>query len=990
MHKNQLDKIRILAALVVIFSHHYPLTGSQAPAWLENKWLHWSVTGGVGVMVFFCISGYLVTMSWYREPRLVSFMWKRVLRLWPGMLGSVICGVFLFGVVFNTMTLGDYLKTPTTWKFFWTNLTLVTQFPFLPGTFTTNPSSQVMNGVYWTIPMEFTCYLILAGLGVIGILRRTHFLKLLILTYIAIFLLFFNPDFTGRIHHWVEYPAFFAAGAFIALHKDWFKNNSRKLVLCITPLLLATYFLTPYIATSRFLLLPPLVIFLGSLPAKENWFSRLGDPSYGIYLYGYPIAQSIVALWPEMNFWASLAVTFALSICAGYASWLFIESRALRWKDIFSASAKLDFSPYSISRIINRIPWALAWPLLADSTGLVFIYLHLNDPISVDAEKLYLPMARTLLDQGWGIFLQRESYYTAPLAYLWPALWGAEHIGIRTANMGLWLGCVWFLWRAVNLLGGVRAGAIAMLLLLMSPELLAYFPSELTEPLYLFGLFGWMHAMARIIVNQDKSWAVIAQGGVMLTITLLSRPVLQLIAPAMLVLCLCAMAYGAVARRKTFPLPSWLHHLPPMAWAIGCGLVLPLAVLIKNGLVFGIWGISSGSGIGLYLGTHPLFQGAEPAFMGLEYDVNLLAGLAGVPEGLRTAAGDAVMRQAALWQIQSMPLADALVFFGRKAWWWLAHHPAEINEVGSALRKLRVLELGTLFAACVLLFWQRLSRRPLAHGVRNTVKPGQWAMAGFSLIMFLGMLVQLLPILYNSRYSSVLLDPWLIPVTAFGVALLIQPIGLQGVFTKYRWNIGLVGREGTPLFPPLAAIAAVLIATFAGYNAIRKHEQVAIDPAHMGATETLLKITDGNQIEAQGMERRGTREWIMTQSPAALLVRLEPRDFENVGTADLFNAMWKTEIALHAQGQRCKVETAYQLTSGSVVQPGYKLPLTIPLRANGNMRSVVTHANNELRPTEPGYLRLVINCPTSTKVEWRSTKLLESRHAWKASQHIKQ
>ena len=43
MHKNQFDKIRILAALVVIFSHHFPLTGTRAPAWLENQWLHWSV-----------------------------------------------------------------------------------------------------------------------------------------------------------------------------------------------------------------------------------------------------------------------------------------------------------------------------------------------------------------------------------------------------------------------------------------------------------------------------------------------------------------------------------------------------------------------------------------------------------------------------------------------------------------------------------------------------------------------------------------------------------------------------------------------------------------------------------------------------------------------------------------------------------------------------------------------------------------------------------
>lgn len=333
-HQNQFDKIRILAALIVIFSHHYPLTGHRAPMWLENHWLHWSVTGGVGVMVFFCISGYLVTISWYREPKFTPFLWKRILRLWPGMLGSIICSIFIFGLIFNSLPVGDYLRNPSTREFFQANITLFRNYPFLPGAFTSNPIPQVANGVYWTIPIEFTCYLILAGLGLIGLLHRPLLIKGLLILYIIAFLCLANADITGQIHHWIEYPAFFAAGALIALHKEWFAKHSKNILLVATPLLVATYFLTPYTATPRFLLLPILVIFLGNLPAKDNWFTRLGDPSYGIYLYGYPIAQSVVALWPDMSFWASLFTTFTLATGAGYASWLLLESRALRWKSI--------------------------------------------------------------------------------------------------------------------------------------------------------------------------------------------------------------------------------------------------------------------------------------------------------------------------------------------------------------------------------------------------------------------------------------------------------------------------------------------------------------------------------------------------------------------------------------------------------------------------------------------------------------------------------
>ncbi|AEF87703.1 acyltransferase 3 [Delftia sp. Cs1-4] len=341
MHRNQLDKIRILAALVVIFSHHYPLTGNTPPAWLETPWLNWSMMGGIGVMVFFCISGYLVTQSWYRQPEFFPFLWKRVLRLWPGMLGSVLCGVFLFGLLSRSQSLAEYLQSTATWHFLWINLTLIQEYGTIPGAFVKTPNPGAVNGVYWTIPMEFICYLILAGLGLAGILRKTVLFKILLLIYIASFLWFENSDITGRINHWVEYPAFFASGALIALHQEWFRLHGGKLLFYITPLLAAIYFLTPYTGTSRFFLLSPLIIYLGNLPAKENWLSRLGDPSYGIYLYGYPIAQSVETLWPDMRFLPSLLLTFAFSICAGYASWLLLESRALRWKNNYPNSKKL-------------------------------------------------------------------------------------------------------------------------------------------------------------------------------------------------------------------------------------------------------------------------------------------------------------------------------------------------------------------------------------------------------------------------------------------------------------------------------------------------------------------------------------------------------------------------------------------------------------------------------------------------------------------------
>ncbi len=989
MHKNQFDKIRILAALVVIFSHHFPLTGTPAPAWLENQWLHWSVTGGVGVMVFFCISGYLVTLSWYREPHFLPFLWKRVLRLWPGMLGSVLCGVIVFGIAFNALTLGQYLNSPTTWRFLGTNLTLLKEFPFLPGTFPLNPVPHVMNGVYWTIPMEFACYLVLALLGLVTVLRRPRLFQALLLVYIAGFLGWANPDFTGSIRHWIEYPAFFAAGALVALHKGWFDRHAGKLLLVATPVLVATYFLTPYIATSRFLLLPVMVLYLGNLPARDSWFSRLGDPSYGIYLYGYPIAQTVVALWPDMDFWPSLALTCALAIGAGYASWLLLESRALRYKGLFAVPKGAAKPTWNAARaLLARLPWIWLWPLLACFVGLRFIVRHLDDPVAVDATYLYLPLARDFLAQGWNVLLRPESYHAAPLSYLWPALWGAEPAWIRAAHMGLWIGCVFFLWRTCLLLGGPRAAALAMALLL-APALARYFPSELTEPIYLFGLFGWMHAMARMVAGQDRSLGVITQGAAMLSITLLSRPVLQFIAPALLLLCLAALAYWAMPRRRALA-PAWRPTVPALAWSLGAGLVLPAAVVVKNGLVFGLWALGTGSGIGLYLGTHPLTQGAEPVFLGFGYDVNLMVSLAQVPGDLRGVAGDAAARQAALWQLQSMSVPDALTFFGRKLWWWLAHHPVQIQEMGSTLRKVRLLQVSALLAGLLWLGWSVLRRSRVDGLLRAAATPRQWALAGFILLMLLGMLAQLLPILHNSRYSTALLDPWLLPLSAFALALLTRPLTLQGQLGRGGARLALAGRGGISPWPTLAVLCVIVALALGGYNLARKRERVAIDLERLGNTTPLLKLHDAGLAQTQGMDHVGAGGWRMVESPAALLVRVDRQAIKDVAAAHALNALWETQLELQPpRGQRCrKAEAAYQLDNGAVLQPPNTLPLALRLRADGAAERLTTHANYQLRPEQPGYLRLVFDCPVGTQLHWSGTRLLESRHAWDAAQAV--
>ena len=308
------------------------------------------------------------------------------------------------------------------------------------------------------------------------------------------------------------------------------------------------------------------------------------------------------------------------------------------------------------------------WPLLGCAAGWWSIVKRFGQPVHVDAQHVYLPAARAFLEQGWSYLLTSDSYRVVPLAYLWPALWGAEPSWIRMANAGLWAGCMYFMWRTGCLVGGWRAGAIAVLLLAVHPEVSRYFPTELTEPIFLFGLMGWMYAAAQILIGRKPTPGMAVLGACMLTLTLLSRPVLQLLAPACLGLCLIVLAYRRLARNGATDFPSQ-RILVCMTWSLLLGLLIPLALALKNGLAFGLWGLATGSGTALYLGTHPLFPGTEPPFLGFSYDANALTLLKTGDSDHLGLAGDRVLRGAAMWQLQSMSITDAAAFFGRKLWW---------------------------------------------------------------------------------------------------------------------------------------------------------------------------------------------------------------------------------------------------------------------------------------------------------------------------------
>lgn len=295
---NTLDVLRLISAVFVILHHSYPLTGNSSLL---------STLGAIGVSTFFIISGYLISQSWFSDPSPSRFLWKRILRIVPGLIALSIFTIIFIGPINTNLSMREYFFNTATWKY------LTTTFIFmggqsLPGVFISNPYPLDINGSLWTIPVEFRMYILLCIIGVIGILKnRKVFPSIVLLSCLIYFnTLLSNIWLLNIITHALEtigisgylyplisngipsgYPAYnilFFIGALFYLYRDKINFNNWIPFGASIGLLGATFLGNPFFSIALLVCLPYFVLYLGQLPVKQLYNSgeRYGDYSYGL------------------------------------------------------------------------------------------------------------------------------------------------------------------------------------------------------------------------------------------------------------------------------------------------------------------------------------------------------------------------------------------------------------------------------------------------------------------------------------------------------------------------------------------------------------------------------------------------------------------------------------------------------------------------------------------------------------------------------------
>lgn len=348
---NNLNLIRITAATGVLVSHAWPISqGAQAVQPLER--LLGVPLGQVMVMVFFAIAGFLITRSFERSRDLADWASGRVLRLFPGLIVATLLSAFVLGPLVTALPLADYLMDPRTLAYMPRNVTLVSlQYP-LPGVFAGQPAGAAVNGSLWTLFHEVLCYLGVLLLGLLGVLRRAGAERGMIaavvlygLAHVAGGLLEESGQLPYRLARFRELSLPYVLGVCAWVWRD-------RVVLSwwiAAALWLPTLLLKG--APGAGPLLPLAIAYATACAAYLprggfiRGYNRIGDYSYGVYIYAFPLQQLAVHLFGPATPGENIALALPVTVLKAVLSWHLVERPVLTQRHRLANCLRVRRSP---------------------------------------------------------------------------------------------------------------------------------------------------------------------------------------------------------------------------------------------------------------------------------------------------------------------------------------------------------------------------------------------------------------------------------------------------------------------------------------------------------------------------------------------------------------------------------------------------------------------------------------------------------------------
>ena len=345
---NSVNALRLGLAGLVLVSHTIQLSSDRQVDPVGQLTESHVDLSTMAVDGFFALSGFLIAGSFLRSPSVWRYLWRRALRILPGFWACLLVTAALIAPVawlleYRSLTGYPIVGPGSGVDFVWQNAALLIRQFSIDGAF----GGQVANGSLHTLFYEFLCYLAVAVIGVLGILRRRPGLVLAMFGIAWVVTLVEAVAQTGVVlgqpgrELMLRFGTMFLAGMVALLFAEHIRLTARRGLLAGLLLALAVGVAIPVVGDARSilaysLLAPPAVIYLVLLAGASPRLARVGarrDLSYGLYVYAWPVQVTLLVLGAdEWGLPAYLISSLAVALVLAFLSWTFIESRALALK----------------------------------------------------------------------------------------------------------------------------------------------------------------------------------------------------------------------------------------------------------------------------------------------------------------------------------------------------------------------------------------------------------------------------------------------------------------------------------------------------------------------------------------------------------------------------------------------------------------------------------------------------------------------------------
>jgi len=287
----------------------------------QSHWLKWSGQyGWLGVETFFVISGFIIPYSLYQYRYSIRdyfrFMAKRLARLHPPYLASIVVVVALYLIVITIYPNAHIARLELSWKQFVWHFFYLNDFIH----------KDWLNVVYWTLSIELQWYLLL-GLTFPLIAHRNWLVQVA-----GAMLMLIGYRLVPSVHIIFHSVPIFLIGVFVFQYKMGLSSVWRMLLSMVAMFALMK---TPIgMPVSIIATTTGLLIAFATL--ENRWCNRLGEISYSLYLLHIPVGLTILSFLSRLPYSGQLLVLVDLVCLAAciYASMLFyrlVEEPSQKW-----------------------------------------------------------------------------------------------------------------------------------------------------------------------------------------------------------------------------------------------------------------------------------------------------------------------------------------------------------------------------------------------------------------------------------------------------------------------------------------------------------------------------------------------------------------------------------------------------------------------------------------------------------------------------------